>query len=199
VEKLEEFMPISRVVQRADGTLFLDYDRPKSIGYIAPFYGNFGVIIKAYAYILGLGGPGLKKVSDDAVLAANYLRVKLSGHWQVAVEGICMHEVVFTAADKAEKYGVHALDIAKALIDEGFHPPTIYFPLVVKEALMFEPTETENKENLDALAAAMERIALAAEQDPESLHAAPRTMPVGRLDEVLAARKPDLAEIELSP
>lgn len=196
VEKLEDYLPISRVVQRADGTLFLDYDRPKSIGYIAPFYGNFGVIVKAYAYILALGGPGLKKVSEDAVLAANYLRVKLSPHWQQAVEGPCMHEVVFSAADKAEHYGIRALDIAKALIDEGFHPPTIYFPLVVKESLMFEPTETENKENLDDLVAAMERIAQAAEKDPASLQAAPHTTPVGRLDEVLAARKPDLAEKE---
>lgn len=196
VEKLEDFLPISQVVQRADGTLFLEYDRPKSIGYIAPFYGNFGVILKAYAYILALGGAGLKKVAEDAVLAANYLRVKLSAHWQPAVEGPCMHEVVFSAADKAEHYGIRALDVAKALIDEGFHPPTIYFPLVVKEALMFEPTETENKENLDALVAAMERIARAAKEDPDSLRAAPRTMPVGRLDEVLAARKPDLAEKE---
>lgn len=196
VEKLEKFLPISRVVQRADGTFFLDYDRPKSIGYIAPFYGNFGVILKAYAYILALGGSGLKKVAEDAVLAANYLRVKLSAHWQPAIDGPCMHEVVFTAADKAEQYGVRALDVAKALIDEGFHPPTIYFPQVVKEALMIEPTETENKENLDAFVAAMERIALAAEKDPVSLQTAPHTMPVGRLDEVLAARKPDLVEKE---
>jgi glycine dehydrogenase subunit 2 len=196
VEKLIEYLPISRVVQRADGTYFLDYDRPKSIGYIAPFYGNFGVIVKAYAYILALGGAGLKKVAEDAVLAANYLRVKLAKDWQPAVEGPCLHEVVFSAADKAEQFGVRANDIAKALIDEGFHPPTVYFPLVVKEALMIEPTETENLENLDAFVAAMERIARTAETDPESLHAAPRTTPVGRLDEVLAARQPDLAEKE---
>ncbi len=196
VEKLAEYLPVSRVLQRADGTFFLDYDRPKSIGYIAPFYGNFGVILKAYAYILALGGPGLKKVAEDAVLAANYLRVKLSENWQPAVEGPCLHEVVFSAADKAERYGVRAVDIAKALIDEGFHPPTIYFPLVVKEALMIEPTETENRENLDALVAAMERIARTAETDPELLRTAPHTTPVGRLDEVLAARKPDLAEKE---
>ncbi len=143
-----------------------------------------------------MGGSGLKKVAEDAVLAANYLRVKLSAHWQPAIDGPCMHEVVFTVADKAEQYGVRALDVAKALIDEGFHPPTIYFPQVVKEALMIEPTETENKENLDAFVAAMERIALAAEKDPVSLQTAPHTMPVGRLDEVLAARKPDLVEKE---
>ena len=194
VERLAEYLPVSRVVQRADGTFFLDYDRPKSIGYIAPFYGNFGVILKAYAYILALGGPGLKKVAEDAVLAANYLRVKLSENWQPAVEGPCMHEVVFSAADKAERFGIRAVDIAKALIDEGFHPPTVYFPLVVKEALMIEPTETENRENLDAFIAALERIARAAETDPESLRTAPHSTPVGRLDEVLAARKPDLVE-----
>jgi glycine dehydrogenase subunit 2 len=194
VEKLAEYLPVSRVGQRADGTFFLDYDRPKSIGYIAPFYGNFGVIVKAYAYILALGGAGLKKVAEDAVLAANYLRVKLAKDWRPAVDGPCMHEVVFSAAEQAERYGVRAVDIAKALIDEGFHPPTVYFPLVVKEALMIEPTETENLENLDAFVAAMERIARTAETDPEALRTAPHTTPVGRLDEVLAARKPDLTE-----
>ena len=192
VEKLAQFLPISRVGQREDGTLFLDYDFPDSIGYIAPFYGNFGVTLKAYAYILALGGEGLKKVSEDAVLNANYLRKKLADKWQVALDKPCMHEVVFTATDKVEKFGVSALDVAKALIDEGFHPPTIYFPLVVKEALMIEPTETESKENLDAFVAAMAKIAQAAETDPDSLHAAPKTTPVGRLDEVKAARQPDL-------
>ena len=192
VERLAEFLPISRVGQREDGTLFLNYDFPNSIGYIAPFYGNFGVTLKAYAYILALGGDGLKKVSQDAVLNANYLRVKLAEKWQVAIDNPCMHEVVFTASDKVEKFGVSALDVAKALIDEGFHPPTVYFPLVVKEALMIEPTETESRENLDAFVAAMAKIAQAAEKDPESLHAAPKTTPVGRLDEVKAARQPDL-------
>jgi glycine dehydrogenase subunit 2 len=194
VDRLAEYLPISRVIQREDGTLFLNYDYPKSIGYIAPFYGNFGVILKAYAYILALGGEGLKRVSEDAVLAANYLRVQLGGHWQVSFDRTCMHEVVFTAGDKVEKYGVSALDVAKALIDEGFHPPTIYFPLVVPEALMIEPTETESKENLDAFVEAMTRIAERAKEDAESLHVAPQTMPVSRLDEVQAARKPDLMQ-----
>ena len=193
VPRLEEYLPISRVAQRADGTLFLDYDCPKSIGYVAPFYGNFGVILKAYAYILALGGPGLKQVSQDAVLAANYLRVRLGEDWQVAFDRPCMHEVVFSAQDKRDQHGVNAMDVAKALIDRGFHPPTVYFPLVVPEALMVEPTETESKENLDALVEAMAQIARACEQDPESLHQAPITMPVGRLDEVSAARKPVLA------
>ncbi len=193
VEKLVDFLPVSRVGRRADGTLFLDYDQPKSIGYIAPFYGNFGVILKAYAYILALGGPGLKRVAEHAVLNANYLRVRLSARWPLAVDTPCMHEVVLSAAESAQRHGVSALDVAKALIDFGFHPPTVYFPLIVKEALMVEPTETESKENLDELVAAMERIADLTESDPESLHAAPRTTPVGRLNEVEAARKPDLS------
>ncbi|MBU1156729.1 MAG: aminomethyl-transferring glycine dehydrogenase subunit GcvPB, partial [Proteobacteria bacterium] len=166
----------------------------KSIGYVAPFYGNFGVCLKAFAYILALGGEGLKEVSQDAVLAANYLRVKLGDKWQVAFDRPCMHEVVFSAEDKVAQHGVSALDVAKALIDEGFHPPTIYFPLVVKEAMMVEPTETESLENLDALVAAMGRIADKAAADPEALHASPITTPVGRLDEVTAARHPVLQE-----
>ena len=194
VERLQDYLPISRVDMRGDGTLFLDYDHPKSIGYVAPFYGNFGVCLKAFAYILALGGEGLKEVSQDAVLAANYLRVKLGDKWQVAFDRPCMHEVVFSAEDKVAQHGVSALDVAKALIDEGFHPPTIYFPLVVKEAMMLEPTETEALENLDALVAAMGRIADKAAADPEALHAAPITTPVGRLDEVNAARHPVLQE-----
>jgi glycine dehydrogenase subunit 2 len=196
VQSLVDYLPISRVEMRSDGTLFLNYDHPKSIGYVAPFYGNFGVCLKAFAYILALGGEGLKEVSEDAVLAANYLRVKLSERWKVAVDRPCMHEVVFSAEDTASQYGIGAIDVAKALIDQGFHPPTVYFPLVVKEALMIEPTETESKENLDAFIAAMERIAHLAEQDPDALHAAPVSTPVGRLDEVGAARKPVLKEPE---
>lgn len=152
--------------------------------------------LKAFAYILALGGEGLKEVSQDAVLAANYLRVKLGDKWQVAFDKTCMHEVVFSAEDKVADHGVSALDVAKALIDAGFHPPTIYFPLVVKEALMIEPTETESLENLDALVAAMGRIADMAASDPEALHAAPVSTPVGRLDEVNAARHPVLQEPE---
>ncbi len=196
VERLRDYLPISRVEMRPDGTLFLNYDHPQSIGYVAPFYGNFGVCLKAFAYILALGGDGLKEVSEDAVLAANYLRARLGECWQVAFDRTCMHEVVLSAEDKAAAHGVSALDVAKALIDAGFHPPTIYFPLVVNEALMVEPTETESLENLNALVAAMERIAELAETDPGALHAAPVTTPVGRLDEVAAARKPVLQEPE---
>ncbi|MBI5524500.1 MAG: aminomethyl-transferring glycine dehydrogenase subunit GcvPB [Desulfarculus sp.] len=194
VAKLEPFLPISRVARREDGTLFLDYDHAHSIGYVAPFYGNFGVVLKAYAYILALGGEGLKRVAEDAVLAANYLRARLAPQWRVAVDRMCMHEVVFSAADQAAQHGVTAMDVAKALIDFGFHPPTVYFPLVVKEAIMIEPTETESKENLDAIVEAMAFIAKKAQEDPAWLHAAPRGTPVGRLDEVRAARQPDLAQ-----
>ena len=194
VDRLDEYLPISRVMERTDGTLFLDYDHPKSIGYVAPFYGNFGVVLKAYAYMLALGGEGLKRVSEDAVLNANYLRVRLSDKWRVAFDRACMHEVVFSAADKVEQNGVSALDVAKALIDAGFHPPTIYFPMVVQEALMVEPTETESKENLDAFVEAMAEIARLCKENPKALHAAPITTPVGRLDEVSAARKPVVVE-----
>jgi glycine dehydrogenase subunit 2 len=196
VEKLVPYLPISRVEARVDGTFWLNYNHEKSIGYVAPFYGNFGVCLKAFAYILALGGEGLKQVSEDAVLNANYLRKKLGGKWRIAFDKICMHEAVFSASDKVEAHGVSALDVAKALIDAGYHPPTIYFPLVVKESLMIEPTETESIENLDAFVQAMDRIADLAASDPEALHAAPRTMPVGRLDEVGAARKPVLTEPE---
>ncbi len=194
VDKLLDYLPVSRIVERGDGTLFLDYDYPKTIGYVAPFYGNFSVVLKAYAYILALGGEGLKRVSEDAVLNANYLRVGLMENWQVGMDKPCMHEVVFTAQDKAKQFGVSAVDIAKSLIDAGFHPPTIYFPLVVPEALMIEPTETETRENLDSFIQAMNRIAEACAEDPQSLHDAPKTTPVGRLDEVTAARKPVLVE-----
>ncbi len=194
VERLTDYLPISRIIQRQDGTYALDYDRPKTIGYIAPFYGNFGVILKAYAYILALGGEGLKRVSENAVLNANYLKARLEKDWLLPHKQTCMHEVVFSAEDKFEEYGVGALDVAKAIIDEGFHPPTVFFPLVVNHALMIEPTETESKESLDSFVAAMERIAQAIKDDPESIKAAPRTTPVGRLDEVAAARNLDLAE-----
>ncbi|MBW1712420.1 MAG: aminomethyl-transferring glycine dehydrogenase subunit GcvPB [Deltaproteobacteria bacterium] len=199
VQKLVDYLPVSRVIQRADGTYALKYDYPKTIGYIAPFYGNFGVILKAYAYILALGGEGLKKVAENAVLNANYLRVKLGDKWQVAFDQTCLHEVIFSAQDKVTQYGVSAMDVAKALIDEGFHPPTVYFPLVVKEALMIEPTETESKETLDAFVAAMARIAQAAQDDPEALHAAPKSTPVGRLDEVAAVKNLDLRLKEEDP
>jgi len=187
-EQLRDFLPISLVVKRGDGTFALEYDRPDSIGYVAPFYGNFGIILRAYTYILLLGKEGLIRVSENAVLNANYIMHRLKDYYDLPYDRSCMHECVFSAS-RQMKNGVHAMDIAKALIDEGFHPPTVYFPLIVKEALMIEPTETESKETLDAFCNAMIRIAERAEQDPADFATRPRSTPVSRLDEVAAARK----------
>jgi len=187
---LEPYLPISRVVKRSDGTYALSYDYPKSIGYIAPFYGNFMVCLKAYAYILHLGSNGLAQVSANAVLNANYIMNRLKDVFHVPYPHSCMHEFVMSAVKQAA-HGVHALDIAKGLIDRGFHPPTIYFPLIVKEAMMVEPTETESKETMDSFIAAMRDIARKAEECPEELHRAPLSTPVGRLDETKAARDMD--------
>jgi glycine dehydrogenase subunit 2 len=186
-ERLAPYLPISRVVKLEDGQFFLDYDYPKSIGYMAPFYGNFGVVLKAYAYILRLGREGLARVAEYAVLNANYLRKLLEKALQVPHNRICMHEFVASAEQQAHD-GVRALDIAKALLDKGYHAPTIYFPLIVKECLMFEPTETESKETLDEFADALIAILETAATDPAAIQACPVTTPVGRLDETKAAR-----------
>ena len=190
-EELERFLPVSLVVKRADGTFALEYDRADSIGYIAPFYGNFGVIVKAYAYILALGREGLAEVAENAVLNANYLMERLRPQYEVKCEGSCMHEFVVSAAAQA-KAGCSANDIAKALIDRGFHPPTAYFPLTVKEALMIEPTETESRETLDEFADALAEIAELVEKDPQQILDAPKTTPVSRLDITAAERRMDL-------
>ena len=187
-EKLEPFLPISRVAKLEDGRFFLDYNHPQSIGYMAPFYGNFGVVLKAYAYILRLGREGLIRVSENAVLNANYLRKRLEEVLEIPFNRICMHEFVASADALAHKCGVRALDIAKALLDKGYHAPTIYFPLIVKECLMVEPTETESLETLDAFVNDMIDILETAEKDPASVHAAPIHTPVRRLDETKAAR-----------
>ncbi len=189
-EDLVNFLPVPRVVKEG-GKFKLKHDLPNTIGYIAPFYGNFGVVLKAYAYILLLGKEGLTEVSEHAVLNANYVRVRLKNYYHLPYDRMCMHECVFSAIKQARK-GVHALDIAKALIDRGFHPPTMYFPTIVKEALMIEPTETESKETLDKFIGAMIEIAKLAEENPQILKDAPVTTPVKRLDEVKAAREPDL-------
>ena len=194
VEKLVEFLPTSIVCERPDGSYYLDYDRPHSIGYIAPFYGNFSIILRAYAYLLLLGREGLGRVSGIAVLNANYIRVKLRDHYNLPHDRTCMHECVFSASRQAEN-DVRALTIAKALIDRGFHPPTIYFPLIVQEAMMIEPTETESKETIDAFINAMIEIADLAEKDPASLQECPTTTHVSRLDDTRAARKPDLVSL----
>jgi glycine dehydrogenase subunit 2 len=188
---LEPFLPISRIAKRTDNTYALNYDFPKSIGYIAPFYGNFAVCLRAYAYILMLGKQGLIEVSENAVLNANYVMHSLKNDYHVPYPTTCMHECVLSAKNQAVQ-DVHAIDIAKALIDAGFHPPTVYFPLIIKEAMMIEPTETESKETLDAFIKAMKRIAAAARETPEALHAAPRTTPVGRLDETKAVKDMDV-------
>jgi glycine dehydrogenase subunit 2 len=187
VKSLKEYLPISRVKKRMDGTYALDYNKPRSLGYIAPFCGNFGVILKSYAYIMLLGRSGLIDASEKAVLNANYCRVKLEKYFTVAYDRICMHEFVISAQKQKEK-GASALDIAKYLISKGIHPPTVYFPLIVKEALMVEPTETESKETLDNFIQVLIEAADLCDSDPDALHAAPENMPVTRLDETKAAR-----------
>ena len=190
-EKLAEFLPVPRVTRRVDGTFSLDYHKHKSIGYIAPFYGNFAVILKAYAYILALGKSGLIEASENAVLSANYCRARLKSYYEVPYDKICMHECVLSASRQIE-HGVHALDIAKYLIDKGFHPPTIYFPMIVKEAMMIEPTETESKGTMNDFIDTMIEAARLTKTDPDALRLAPLTMPVKRLDETRAAREPNL-------
>ncbi len=192
VEKLVDFLPVSVVVKRNDGTYALEYDRPKSIGYIAPFYGNFGVILRTYAYLLLHGRDGLARIAENAVLNANYLRVKLQDRYHLPYPGLCKHELVFSA-DKQAARGVHAMDIAKALIDYGFHPPTVYFPLVVHEAMMIEPTESESRETLDEFIAAMIAIADQAESDKDAFAAMPTKTEHSRFDETRAARNLNIA------
>lgn len=190
IEKLRKFLPVPRIVNE-DGVFRLNEAAPDSIGRVAPFFGNFGVILRAYIYMTLLGKNGLREVSDTAVLCANYVQEKLRPFYQAVTAGRCMHECVFSGQTLL-KHGVHTLDIAKALIDAGFHPPTVYFPLNVPEAIMIEPTETESRETLDAFVDAMIAIARRAQTDPQSLHAAPVSTCVGRLDEVSAAKNLNL-------
>lgn len=187
---LVPFLP-RPVVEEKGGRYFLDYDRPLSIGSVKSFYGNFGVAVKAYAYIMSMGAEGLRKVSETAVLNANYIMSKLKDYYELPYKRTCMHEVVFSA-QRQKELGVSALDIAKRLIDFGFHPPTIYFPLIVKEALMIEPTETESREVLDEFIGAMIQIAEESKSDPEKVKGAPYNTAVKRLDEAKAARNPVL-------
>jgi glycine dehydrogenase subunit 2 len=189
-ETLAPFLPIPLVAKGAEGFV-LETDRPLSIGRLNAFSGNALVVLRAYVYMRLLGTEGLREVSGTAVLAANYLQQRLQSSYEVAHPGRCMHEFVLSAA-KQKAQGVRALDIAKRLIDLGFHPPTVYFPLTVPEALMVEPTETESLETLDAFVEAMEQIAGEVASDPEALHDAPHSTPVGRLDEVAAAKALDL-------
>ncbi|MCT8978797.1 aminomethyl-transferring glycine dehydrogenase subunit GcvPB [Clostridium sp. CX1] len=187
---LAEFLP-KPVVARKDEGYYLDYDRPYSIGKVKSFYGNFGVMVRAFTYILTMGAEGLRKASETAVLNANYLRVKLKNYYSLAIDDICKHEFVL-AGLKDEENHITTLDVAKRLLDYGYHPPTIYFPLIVHEALMIEPTETETMETLDEFVSAMIEIAKEAKKDPDLVKSAPNNTIVKRLDEVKAARTPIL-------
>jgi glycine dehydrogenase subunit 2 len=187
---LAKYLPAPVPVRR-DGAFVLDYDRPDSIGKVRSFYGNFGMLVRAYTYIRQMGSDGLEQVSRDAVLAANYIRARLNDLYPQAYPGTNMHEVVLSGR-RLKEHGVRTLDLAKRLMDYGFHSPTVYFPLIVDEALMIEPTETENKDTLDAFIDAMRAIAAEAEASPEVVKSAPHLAPVGRLDEARAARHPNL-------
>ena len=182
------------MLREPDGTFRLERagERPASIGRMRSFVGNVGILVRAYAYIRAHGGDGLREVSEDAVLAANYLKHRLAGAYEIPYERPCMHEFVASSAGLKAATGVRTLDVAKRLIDKGFHPPTIYFPLTVEEAMLIEPTETESLETLDAFADAMLEIAREAHEDPELVQGAPHTAPVRRLDEATAARQPNL-------
>ncbi|HLN85735.1 MAG TPA: aminomethyl-transferring glycine dehydrogenase subunit GcvPB, partial [Candidatus Limnocylindrales bacterium] len=187
---LSEFLPVPRIIKRGD-RFELQENCPKSVGRVRSFFGNFGILVRAYSYITALGGDGLEDASRMALLNANYIRKKLARSYQLAYNEPCMHECIFT--DRLQqRSGVSTLDIAKRLLDYGHHPPTIYFPLVVSGALMIEPTETETPETLDDFIDAMLAIAAEAKGDPELVKNAPYSTPVRRLDEAKAARKPVL-------
>lgn len=189
--KLIPFLPKPVVSKREDGTFYWDYDRPQSIGRVKAFYGNFGILVRAYTYIRTYGPEGLRRVSELAVLNANYMMHRLAPYYEVAYPGLCKHEFVLSGK-KLKQYGVRTLDVAKRLLDFGYHPPTIYFPLNVEECIMIEPTETESKETLDSFIDTMIQIAKEAETTPEIVINAPHTTVVKRLDETTAARKPVL-------
>lgn len=190
-ERLVPYLPVP-VVDRDGDTFVLNYDLPKTLGKVRTFHGNFGVVVRAYTYIRMMGAEGLKRVSEDAVLNANYLMEKLKKTYELPYDRRCMHEFVLSGNRQKKEFGVNTKDIAKMLLDYGMHPPTVYFPLIVEEALMVEPTETESKETLDAFIQAMEEIHTLAKEDAEKAQNAPYTTPVRRLDETRAAREPVL-------
>ena len=191
---LAPFLPGPRVLRTGDGTYRLERtgERPTSIGRVRSFFGSTGVLVRAYAYLRAHGASGLAEVSDDAVLAANYLKARLGEAYEIPFDRPCKHEFVASAADIKRRTGVRTLDVAKRLIDKGYHPPTIYFPLTVEEGMLIEPTETETLETLDAFADALIEIAREAETDPGLVTGAPHDTPVRRLDEATAARQPNL-------
>jgi glycine dehydrogenase subunit 2 len=188
---LVDYLPVPRIIKTNDGYRWSE-KFPDSIGRVRAFYGNFNVIVKAYAYIRSLGAEGLKHATQMAVLNANYIKEKLKPYFDLPYDRVCMHECVFSGSRQVKENGVHTTDIAKRLIDFGYHPPTIYFPMIVHEALMIEPTETESKETLDAFCEAMITIAGEARENPQRVKDAPLNTEVSRMDEVLAARKPDV-------
>ncbi|MCW6078109.1 aminomethyl-transferring glycine dehydrogenase subunit GcvPB [Clostridium sporogenes] len=187
---LAKFLPIP-TVEKENDKFILDYNRPDSLGKIRSLYGNFGVMVKAYTYILTMGKEGLKAASENAVLNANYIKESLRDYYNIGKDDICKHEVILSTL-KENPHHIATLDIAKRLIDYGVHPPTVYFPLIIEEALMIEPTESESKETVDEFIDAMKKIAVEAKENPELLHEAPVKAPVRRLDQVKAARKPIL-------
>ena len=189
-ERLVPFLPVP-LVEKENDRYYFNYDLPESIGKVQSFYGNFGVVVKAYNYVRMMGAKGLKQASADAVINSNYLATLLQKHYHIPYDRLRKHEFVVSAKPEAKK-GAGAADIAKALLDRGFHPPTMYFPLIVDEALMTEPNETESKETLDAYAMAMEEIAKDIEEDAEKVASSPHYTVVGRLDEVRAAKNPVL-------
>jgi glycine dehydrogenase subunit 2 len=186
---LEPFLPVPAVVRKGDGTFGLDFDRPQSIGKVRAFTGPFGVFVRSYAFIR-MFGPRLREMSEVAVLNANYMLARLKDAYELPFDRLCMHEFVLSARNLKREHGITATDVAKRLMDYRFHPPTVYFPLVVPEALMIEPTETEAKETLDAFCDALLQIADEAAEAPELLKEAPHVRPVQRLDEVRAAKQP---------
>lgn len=192
-QALEKYLPKPRPIKNPDGTFTLSDDFPSSIGKVRSFLGNFGIAVRAYTYLRELGAPGVKRVSDMAVLNANYLLHLIKDHYHIPYgDGLCMHECVASDKDLLKETGVSTLDVAKGLIDRGFHPPTVYFPLIVKGALMAEPTESESRETIEEYASALIEIAQTAKEDPETLHASPHRTRLGRLDEAAAARRPVL-------
>jgi glycine dehydrogenase subunit 2 len=186
-EKLEPFLPVPVIDVREWGYTF-EYDRPLSIGRVGSFYGNFGILARAFTYILMMGSEGLTKTSLTAILNANYLKKKLADHFDLPYGKNNLHEVVFSGSRQAKK-GVKTREIAKRILDYGFHAPTVYFPLIVPEALMIEPTETETKETLDAFAEALIEIDREVDENPELVKSAPHSTPVSQLDEALVSRK----------
>lgn len=190
VEKLKDYLPVPTVAFDGEN-YYRNYNLKNSVGSVKGFYGNFGVLVRAYAYILMMG-DNLKEASENAVLNANYLKEKLKGAYLLPYDEPCMHEFVLSGEKQKHENGVSTLNIAKALMDENTHPPTVYFPLIVHEAIMIEPTESETKQVLDEFVDAMLKIAKVAKTNPEVVISAPHTTPVKRLDETLAARHPDL-------